>query len=79
MRIDVLPQMHLGTRIRNEVRPPHPGGNTDVQQTKEVAGKAICKTMKTKGRQTVNRRLGWELKWRFDVLERIWGGIHKDL
>jgi len=32
-------------------RPPHPGGNADVYQRKGIAGKAICKTMKTKGRQ----------------------------
>jgi hypothetical protein len=31
---------------------PTPGGNADRYQTKGVAGKAICKTMKTKGRQT---------------------------
>ena len=45
--------MHLGPRIRNEVRTPHPGGNADDYQTKGVAGEAICKTMKTKGRQKV--------------------------
>jgi len=28
-----------------------PGGNADVSQSKGLAGKAICKTMKTKGRQ----------------------------
>src|SRR5947209_916220 len=28
-----------------------PGGNADVYQSKGLAGKAICKTMKTKGRQ----------------------------
>ena len=30
---------------------PTPGGNADGYQNKGVAGKAICKTMKTKGRQ----------------------------
>ena len=44
--------MRSGTRIRNKMRTPHPGGNADVHQMKEVAGKAIRKTMKTKGRQT---------------------------
>jgi len=27
----------------------HPGGNADDYQNKGIAGKAICKTMKTKG------------------------------
>ena len=38
--------------------PPHPGGNLDYHQRKGVAGKAIRKTMKTKGRQTVNADWG---------------------
>src|SRR5258708_27999668 len=38
--------------------PPHPGGNSDYHQSKGVAGKAIRKTMKTKGRQTVNADWG---------------------
>jgi len=29
-----------------------PGGNADDYQNKRVPGKAICKTMKTKGEQT---------------------------
>ena len=33
------------------VADPHPGGNADDYQNKRVAGKAICKTMKTKGEQ----------------------------
>ena len=31
--------------------PPHPLGNSDGYQNKGLAGKAICKTMKTKGEQ----------------------------
>src|SRR5258708_39592060 len=38
--------------------PPHPGGNSDYHQRKGVAGKAIRKVMKTKGRQTVNTDWG---------------------
>ena len=34
------------------VADPTPGGNADGYQNKRVAGKAICKTMKTKGEQT---------------------------
>jgi hypothetical protein len=34
-----------------ELRPPYPGGNADRYQNKGVAGKAIRKTMKTKGGQ----------------------------
>jgi ABC-type sugar transport system substrate-binding protein len=34
------------------VADPHTGGNADNYQNKRVAGKAICKTMKTKGEQT---------------------------
>ena len=33
------------------VADPTPGGNADVYQKKDVAGKAICKAMKTKGEQ----------------------------
>ena len=43
------------TQIADELetrRPPHPGGNADVSQNKGVAGKAIRKTMKTKGEQS---------------------------
>jgi len=69
--IDVLPKMHLGTRIRNDVRTPHPGGNADVDQRKGLAGKAICKTMKTKGPQTFNRRFGWGGARIADVQERV--------
>jgi hypothetical protein len=29
----------------------HPGGNADVCERKGLGGKAICKTMKTKGEQ----------------------------
>jgi hypothetical protein len=29
----------------------HPGGNADNHERKGLAGKAICKTMKTKGEQ----------------------------
>ncbi len=37
---------------RNAEGGPHPGGgNADIYQTKGVAGKGICKAMKTKGRQ----------------------------
>jgi len=66
--------MHLGPRIRNEVRTPHPGGNADVHQMKEVAGKAICKTMKTKGPQTVIGGVRWGGKMaagREEVLEGV--------
>jgi hypothetical protein len=54
LRINVLPQMSVGTRIRNEVGNPRPGGNADVYQTQEGVGKAICKTMKTKEPQKAN-------------------------
>jgi len=30
---------------------PTPGGNSDIYKNKSVGGKAICKTMKTKGEQ----------------------------
>jgi len=79
LRINVLPQMHLGTRIRNEVRTPHPGGNADVHQTKEVAGKGICKTMKTKGPQTVNGRFGCGGIGIAGVQERVQDEVHKVL
>src|SRR6267154_5820165 len=36
----------------------HPGGNADVFEYKGFAGKAIRKTMKTKGRQTGNFEIG---------------------
>jgi hypothetical protein len=36
----------------------HPGGNADVFDTKGFAGKAIRKTMKTKGRQLGNFWIG---------------------
>ena len=35
-----------------------PGGNADVSANKGFAGKAIRKTMKTKGRQTGNFEIG---------------------
>src|SRR6267154_149921 len=36
----------------------HPGGNADVCEYKGLAGKAIRKTMKTKGRQNGNFEIG---------------------
>src|SRR6266481_6290635 len=42
---------HRVHRVGSGARTPHPGGNADGYQNKGVAGKAICKTMKTKGRQ----------------------------
>ncbi len=44
---------HRERVVGNEARTPHPGGNVDNYQNKRVAGKAIRKTMKTKGEQSV--------------------------
>jgi len=44
---------HTERVVGNEARTPHPGGNADNYQNKRVAGKAIRKTMKTKGEQNV--------------------------
>ena len=44
---------HRERVVGNEARTPHPGGNADNYQNKRVAGKAIRKTMKTKGEQNV--------------------------
>ena len=42
---------------------PHPGGNADVFDSKGFAGKAIRKTMKTKGRQLGNFEIGIACGW----------------
>ena len=36
---------------------PTPGGNSDIYKNKSVGGKAICKTMKTKGEQNGTGRV----------------------
>ena len=37
--------------LRDKGSDPTPGGNSDIYKNKSVGGKAICKTMKTKGEQ----------------------------
>ena len=58
---------------------PHTGGNADVDQRKGLAGKAICKTVKTKGPQTVNRSFGCGGVGIAGVQERVQGEVHKFL
>jgi hypothetical protein len=43
--------LNIGTLNGGEADTPTPGGNADRYQSKGVAGKAIRKTMKTKGGQ----------------------------
>ena len=58
--------------------PPHPGGNADVDQSKGFAGKAICKTMKTNGRQNRFARSGQRvaaIRLALEVFSvKDWGG-----
>ena len=46
-----LAHLRVETLEDGERSPPHPGGNAECYQKKGLAGKAIRKTMKTKGRQ----------------------------
>jgi hypothetical protein len=46
-----LADLKVGALQVDERSSPHPGGNADVYQNKWIAGKAICKTMKTKAHQ----------------------------
>jgi hypothetical protein len=41
------------------IRGVHPGGNAEDFENKRVAGKAIRKTMKTKGRQSTVAGARW--------------------
>src|SRR5258708_958125 len=43
LRINVLPQMHLGARIRNEVRTPHPGATQMLIKGKRLREKQFVR------------------------------------